>query len=516
MRYYYENILNSQNCVAQPNLVWAADFTSFKLDKTKKIHCFFCIDIYSNKIIVSIFRTRTITTTDIVRKLDLAINKRFPIQPKRKLILHTDRGTQFSNSKYNEFLKRNKDFVVGSMSRANSPKDNAVVERFIRTFKEHKINGKTFQNELLSKIDHNPNFRGYRRIFNSYIKSLDMKPNKKTGARAPHSYDSGASVAAKLMIEPQHSKAFSERFGQDFRLEYINKFKKQSDEVVNILDDIAAKRSEVVEKTPFDTFEDNLAMKIIDEKLQSLYELISNNPEITSQYVAEVILPVYDMLESMDDKLNKLLPKSKSVKQSLPLRDPINKELFKVFLNAAGSNLKYKKELKSAQLRVAYTILFYTGLRVNEIRHFQEHHIKDAIKTCQFSVIHFKQKQSYIHVISELAVQELKKLKSSYDVIFRKNKFNYLFGKEKPLDNKYFIKMINKDLKNTCQINEIPYNIKSHSFRINMITNLLKNTSVQDAAEIIGHKDIKSTLAYKRYALNKKEIQSLLNKIDKI
>ena len=49
-----------------------------------------------------------------------------------------------------------------------------------------------------------------------------------------------------------------------------------------------------------------------------------------------------------------------------------------------------------------------------------------------------------------------------------------------------------------------------------MITNLLKNTSVQDAAEIIDHKDIKSTLAYKRYALNKKEIQNLLNKIDKI
>ena len=33
-------------------------------------------------------------------------------------------------------------------------------------------------------------------------------------------------------------------------------------------------------------------------------------------------------------------------------------------------------------------------------------------------------------------------------------------------------------------------------------------------ADIIGHRDIKSTMAYKRYALNKKEIQKLLNKID--
>ena len=74
--------------------------------------------------------------------------------------------------------------------------------------------------------------------------------------------------------------------------------------------------------------------------------------------------------------------------------------------------------------------------------------------------------------------------------------------------------MINKDLKHTSNINQIPYNIKSHSFRINMITRLLQNTSVQDPANIIGHKDVKSTMEYKRYALNKKEIQTLLNKID--
>lgn len=48
-----------------------------------------------------------------------------------------------------------------------------------------------------------------------------------------------------------------------------------------------------------------------------------------------------------------------------------------------------------------------------------------------------------------------------------------------------------------------------------MITKLLQKTSVQNAADIIGHKDIKSTMAYKRYALNKKEIQDLLNIIDK-
>ena len=117
-------------------------------------------------------------------------------------------------------------------------------------------------------------------------------------------------------------------------------------------------------------------------------------------------------------------------------------------------------------------------------------------------------------MISDLAVQELKDLKNQLIIIFDKYKYQYLFGKNKPVGEKHLIHMINSDLRKTCDINEIPYNIKSHSFRINMISNLLQNTTIQDAADIIGHKDIKSTIAYKRYALNKKEIQKLLNKID--
>jgi integrase/recombinase XerD len=295
-----------------------------------------------------------------------------------------------------------------------------------------------------------------------------------------------------------------------YKIEKNNKSK-----VVSLLEDIESKKVEIVNMTPFDLYEDNLDLKILDQRLESIYELINSNPEITHQYVKKALLPIQDTLESMDNKLNGLLPKSKSTKSTLLLRDGITKELFEVFVNAAGSNSQYKKDLRCAQLRIAYTILFYTGLRVNEIRCFQEHDIQNAIKSSQFSVIHFKQNQPHIHIISDIAVKELKKLKPYYKIIFVKYKFNYLFGKNKPLDKKYFIKIINKDLKNTCQINQIPYNIKSHSFRINMITNLLKHTSVQDAADIIGHKDTKSTMAYKRYVLNKTEILDLLNKIDK-
>ena len=61
--------------------------------------------------------------------------------------------------------------------------------------------------------------------------------------------------------------------------------------------------------------------------------------------------------------------------------------------------------------------------------------------------------------------------------------------------------MINRDLNHTSEKYQRPYNIKSHSFRINRISKLLQKTSTQNAANIIGHKDVRSTMAYRRYAL---------------
>ena len=287
-----------------------------------------------------------------------------------------------------------------------------------------------------------------------------------------------------------------------------------SKEIVEMLEEISSKKAEIVDQTPFDLFEDNLALQVIEERLQSIYSLIESNPDLTREYVEEAILPIQDQLDNIEQKINKLLPQKPKKRTILPLRDPVYTDLLKVFFNAAGSSYKRQKDLKIAQLQIAYTILFYVGIRVNEMRFFTQKDIENAISTSEFNITHYKQKEAHIHVISDLAVQELKDLKNQLKIVFDKYRYRYLFGKNKPVGEKHLIYMINADLKKTCEISEIPYNIKSHSFRINMISRLLQNTTIQDAADIIGHKDIKSTIAYKRYALNKKEIQKLLNKID--
>jgi integrase/recombinase XerD len=228
----------------------------------------------------------------------------------------------------------------------------------------------------------------------------------------------------------------------------------------------------------------------------------------------QVIEPVENSLDELHKKVDKLLPKDKTNREVLPLRDPIDRNLFPLFFTNAGSQSKRQPDLKQAQLRVAYTLLYHTGLRINEIRSVTEDQINRTIKTSQISVIHHKTKQPYIHVLSKQGLLNIKRIKPEIDIIFNKYKFKYLFGKEKPAHKKSVIRFINQDLKNTCEVNGIPFNIKSHSFRINMVSSLLKTTSVQNAAQLIGHKDIKSTMTYQRYSLSKDEIQKLLDEIN--
>jgi len=518
VKYYFENKLANENFLAKPNLVWVADCTEINLGIFPNIYIFLCIDIYTNFIVSFKYSRKTLKSKQIVEALQKSIDKRFTIEPRRKLIIHTDRGTQFSSQNYYNFSKKYKAYFTPSMSRENTPTDNAVAERFMRTFKEHRIDRNTIEEELQAQLILDPKFKSFRSVINKYVNSLNQKPNKKSNKTSPERHDISSHTAAMLMIEPKYPKAFSEQFKTDSRASEVKRFRSENNQVISLLDELAAKKSEVVNNTPFDNYEDNIALKLIDQRIKELYLLILNNPEVTREVVEETITPIRDDLEEINEGIQEIkkiiTPKQKIKRDVLPLRDPVRKDLFPFFLSNAGNSFKYQKDLKRSQCRIAYTILYHVGLRINEIRHLTEKDITDAISSSQFSIIHHKTKQPHIHILSKRAIKDFKSLELDFIIVFEKYKYKYLFGKDKPIHQSNLIKQINRDLKYTCKLANLPYNIKSHSFRINLISNLLKHTTVQNAADIIGHDDIRSTLSYKRYALNAQEIRDLLDQID--
>ena len=105
--------------------------------------------------------------------------------------------------------------------------------------------------------------------------------------------------------------------------------------------------------------------------------------------------------------------------------------LFPIFFTNARSKAIRQHDLKEAQLRVAYSLLYYTGLRINEIREITHKQILDPITSSQLNAIHRKTKQAHIHVLSKNGVKKLKELSLEYTIIFSKYGYKYLFGKKK-------------------------------------------------------------------------------------
>ena len=450
-KYYYENLLSNQNVTATTNVTWVADLTTLRLFRDQKAFVFLCVDIHTNYIVAALISKQTITTQSIIRSLERSIHQRLKIPGKRNLIIHTDRGTQFSSKSYNTFTKKHNEYFTPSMARQNTPTNNPVAERFIRTFKNHKIYNTTIEEELSNRTAIDPNFRSYRATLNKYVESLNSKPNKKSLV-SPQRQDTDVTTASMLMVDPIYVQAKSKHVANDFRTDEVEKFKAENSKVIGLLAELAARKAELVENTPFDNFENDIALQVIDNRLNEIYTIIQNNPQVTRKYVEEAIEPIEDSLSELHNKVDQLLSKGKKCKETLPLRDPIDTNLFLIFLTNAGSALIRQKDLKQAQLRIAYTLLYYTGLRINEIRQVTHKTIIDAIASSQINVIHHKTKQAHIHVLSKIGVKKLKELSLEFTIVFDKYRYKSLFGKSKPIHQKALIRFINNDLKNTCQV----------------------------------------------------------------
>jgi hypothetical protein len=94
-KYYYENILSNQNVTAKTNIACGLDITHLDLFMGQKAHVFLWLYIHTNCIVASAINKKAITSSLITRSLQQPINKRFRVLPVKKLIIHSDRGTEF-------------------------------------------------------------------------------------------------------------------------------------------------------------------------------------------------------------------------------------------------------------------------------------------------------------------------------------------------------------------------------------------------------------------------------------
>ena len=98
-------------------------------------------------------------------------------QPKTKVMLHSDQGSQYGSADYLAFMKEHN--LVPSMSRAGNCHDNAVAESFFATIKKRIIKRKIYSTREDAKAE----------IFN-FIEMFynPRKRHSHTGGVSPVSY----------------------------------------------------------------------------------------------------------------------------------------------------------------------------------------------------------------------------------------------------------------------------------------------------------------------------------------
>lgn len=138
------NLLARQFDVSAPDKYWVGDITYIPT-KNGWLYLATVIDLYSRQVI-GWSMADNMKTKLINDALTMAIWKR---KPKKGLVWHSDRGSQYASDSHKSVLKDHG--IIQSMSRKGNCWDNAVAESFFHTLKTELTNHYQFKNQKEAK-----------------------------------------------------------------------------------------------------------------------------------------------------------------------------------------------------------------------------------------------------------------------------------------------------------------------------------------------------------------------------
>jgi transposase InsO family protein len=134
--------------IAVPNRVWVADITYIRT-QSGWLYLAAVMDLYSRKIVGWAMASH-MRASLVCQALSMALITR---QPQAGLIVHTDRGVQYTSEEYLALLS--KYHVTASMSGRGNCYDNAVMERFFLNLKMERVWQMHYANHLEANKDIN-------------------------------------------------------------------------------------------------------------------------------------------------------------------------------------------------------------------------------------------------------------------------------------------------------------------------------------------------------------------------
>lgn len=157
------NLLARDFTATTPNQKWVADIT-YVPTREGWLYLGAVVDLKSRFVVGHSMQER-MTSSLVIDALQMALRRR---RPRPGLVLHSDRGSQYASSPYQDLLIRHD--VVCSMSRRGDCYDNAPMESFFATLKKELVHHQTYTSRAEARreiLDYIESFYNSRRLHSS-------------------------------------------------------------------------------------------------------------------------------------------------------------------------------------------------------------------------------------------------------------------------------------------------------------------------------------------------------------
>lgn len=168
----YDNLIEQNFKAEKINQKWATDFTYLFLQNGSVRYNCTIIDLYDRSVVASV-SGKNITSELAKQALEKAVNSQKGIDT-TQLILHSDRGSQFTSKYFTEYCLSFG--IKQSMSAPGYPYDNAPMERYFNTLKNELIYFYSYKTEedLYEAVE-----------YFAYVKYNHLRPHAFNNYRTP-------------------------------------------------------------------------------------------------------------------------------------------------------------------------------------------------------------------------------------------------------------------------------------------------------------------------------------------
>jgi len=142
-----ENHLERDFGADEPNTKWVTDITYVRVVGGLWLYLCVVVDLYSG-IVVGWSMSRCQNRQLVLQAVLMALWQR---ESRKPVILHSDRGCQFTSAEYQRFLKGHN--LTCSMSGVGSCADNAACEGFFGMLKRERVNRRHYQTHAEARAD---------------------------------------------------------------------------------------------------------------------------------------------------------------------------------------------------------------------------------------------------------------------------------------------------------------------------------------------------------------------------